>query len=140
MYEGIWRVIDSLIYQIVMTLITIYTLFFDDFWVLALPVEADDYCFGIVCVIFIILSIDIFINFCIHKDYRFTFFFWLDVVSTLSLVADIGWLTASANTSDGGANAINATQLVKTTWAGRFTWLIRIIWIIWLIRILKLYK
>lgn len=109
LYDNVWKIIDSLIYQVVMTLITIYTLFFDDFWVLALPVEADDYCFGIVCAIFLILSLDILINFVIHKDYRCTFFFWLDIVSTFSLIADIGWLTTSINNSTGGASAINAT-------------------------------
>ena len=71
----------------------------------------------------------------------------LDIVSTLSLVFDIGWFTdAYFNSGDSGntGQAANAAQLAKAgrasrvgTKAGR---IVRIVRLIRLIRVVKLYK
>ena len=73
---------------------------------------------------------------CIAKDgYFLSFFFWLDLVSTFSMVTDIGWVM------QGGKNSgSNVTSLAKTTRASRVTRVIRIVRLIRLIRIVKLYK
>ena len=69
-----------------------------------------------------------------------TFFFWLDLIATLSMFPDIGWLwdlvTGQGSTPQSG----NAAQLAKTSRAGRVTRIIRVIRLIRLIRIVKLYK
>jgi hypothetical protein len=69
-----------------------------------------------------------------------TFFFWLDLVSTLSMLPDIGWFWDLVTGEGTNINATNATQLAKTSRAGRVTRIIRVIRLIRLIRIVKLYK
>ena len=83
-------------------------------------------------------------------DYFNSFFFWLDLISTLSLVTDIGpimdFLTGSGEENEdvGSSNAEDAVALARAsrgarigTRAGRMT---RVIRLIRLIRVVKLYK
>jgi len=80
------------------------------------------------------------------EGYFLGFYFWLDLVATVSLITDIGWIwdeiigTEEVNAS----NAQQASQLARAgrgarvgTRAGRIA---RIIRLIRLIRIVKLYK
>lgn len=78
-----------------------------------------------------------------QKDYFLSFYFWLDLVATVSLLTDIGWIY---NKLVGGgdistSNASSASSLARAgrgarigTRAGRIVRLVR------LIRIVKLYK
>ena len=75
----------------------------------------------------------------IVKDgYFLSFFFWLDVVSTITMIPDIGWIWSLI--ISGKNSATKTAQLAKTTRASRVTRVIRIIRLIRLIRIVKLYK
>lgn len=75
--------------------------------------------------------------------YLFSFYFWLDLVATLSLIPDIGWiwnpLTNSDDSSDvGSADEVRAGRAARAgTRAGR---VVRIVRLIRLVRIVKLYK
>lgn len=88
-----------------------------------------------------------------YDDYLFSFFFWLDLVSSLSLVTDIepimSWLFGSSYddekdpTTEGGPDA-GSTSLARAsrgarigTKAGRIS---RVVRLIRLIRIIKLFK
>ena len=86
---------------------------------------------------------------CIAKeDYFLGFYFWLDLISTLSLITDIGWvMNAMMGTSDSGGDASNAQSATKLARAGRGARIgtkagrvARVIRLIRLIRIVKLYK
>lgn len=68
----------------------------------------------------------------------FSFFFYLDFVSTLSMIPDCGWIwdLIVGDSSTGSS----ATDLAKTSRASKVTRVIRIIRLIRLIRIVKLYK
>ena len=68
-----------------------------------------------------------------------SFFFWLDVVSTISMIPDIGFLW-NLMIGEGSSKANGATSVAKTSRAGRITRVIRVIRLIRLIRIVKLYK
>lgn len=74
------------------------------------------------------------------ENYFLSFFFWLDIVSTLSMIPDIGWLWDLIIGEKGQVKAGNAAKLAKTSRAGRITRIIRVIRLIRLIRIGKLYK
>ncbi len=67
-----------------------------------------------------------------------SFFFWLDILSTISLIFDIGWI------SDGlfeAGDAGNASQIARAGRASRIgTRAGRIVRIVRLIRLVKLYK
>lgn len=75
-----------------MTLITIYALFFDDIRVIVFEKKVDDYFYG--CTLFgmIAFTIEIVLASLVAEDYWFSFFFWLDVVSTVSMIPDCGWI------------------------------------------------
>lgn len=74
------------------------------------------------------------------QDYFLTFFFWLDVVSTISMIPDIGFIWNAMIGEGGARSAKSATSVAKTSRAGRITRVIRVIRLIRLIRIVKLYK
>jgi hypothetical protein len=123
-----------------MSTITIYTLFFDDIRSIALHVDDDEICYGITCFCFAAFIIEIFLASISKEDYFLTFFFWLDVVSTLSMIPDIGWIWDAMIGTGDSSSAGNAASLAKTSRAGRVTRVIRVIRLIRLIRIVKLYK
>lgn len=121
-----------------MTLITVYSLFFDDIRALSLTPDKDNICYGITAGCMFCFILEIILAAIAKEDYFLTFFFWLDVVSTLSMIPDIGWIWKAM--TGGNQGAANAGQLAKTSRASRVTRVIRIIRLIRLIRIVKLYK
>lgn len=76
-----------------MTLITIYALFFDDIRMMAFPKSMDDLFFGITLACMIMFGTEIILASIGKGDqYTCTFIFWLDVVSTVSMIPDCGWI------------------------------------------------
>lgn len=135
---------DSTAVTVFMTLVTIYALYFDDFRILFFPKSADDVFFGITLIGMICFALEIILASFSKDDYIFSFFFYLDLVSTLSMIPDCGWIweaiiDSGGNSADQGS-ADNATSLAKTSRASKVTRVIRIIRLIRLIRIVKLYK
>jgi hypothetical protein len=88
--------------------------------------------------------LEIMISLMANKDkYRFSFFFWLDVISTCSLFFDISWVWDPVSEAD-DVDATSLTQLTRAgrgaragTKAGR---IVRIVRIIRLVRVGKLLK
>lgn len=81
--------VDSNPIQVLMTLVTIYALLGDDLKLLTTTIEADIYftwCTSIALVLFMLELILASIG---KEGYLNSFFYWLDLVSTLSLVTDI---------------------------------------------------
>ena len=96
-------------------LITIYALLADDIRVSVFGKWADTYFYIGTIFCFIIFTVEFLLSSYAKKDYMFSFFFYLDFVSTLSLLFDIGWITDlvfDTNSSDGTSNQ-NAEQLAK---------------------------
>ena len=139
------KIIDHWSFTTWMTILTIYALFGDDLRLLAFAKSADETFYGIsvVCLFFFLAEV-IAASFA-KENYWLGFFFWLDVVATVSLIPDIGWIwDPIVGENSGGTDAAQASQLARAgrasragTRAGR---IIRIIRIIRLIRIVKLYK
>lgn len=126
-----------------MTVVTIYALFFDDIRLIAFAKSKDDISYGFTLGSMIMFFCEIIMNTYALPKYFNSFFFWLDLVSTLSMIPDCGWIWNAMidNTSgDGGGGGDSAADLAKNSRAGRITRVIRIIRLIRLIRIVKLYK
>ena len=87
----------------IMSTITIYTLFFDDIRSISLSVYDDDICYGITCFCMAAFIIEIFLASISKENYFMTFFFWLDVISTLSMIPDIGWIWDAMIGTGGGS-------------------------------------
>ena len=129
-----------------MTLITIYALIASDIKVIAFDVDADPVFIVITCISMAMFLIELILS-SIGKDgYWLSFFFWLDLIATFSLITDIDPLVEAISGDSGGegTNAGDTATLARAsrgarigTRAGRMT---RVIRLIRLIRIVKLYK
>ena len=87
-----------------MTIITIYSLFGDDVRQLAFSKDADDTFNALTSFSFAMFSIEIILASICKDEYFLGFYFWLDLVSTASLITDIGWIMNQAYGSDGSAS------------------------------------
>lgn len=132
------KFLDHYVVVALMTIITVYALFFDDLRVLTFPKEADPIFYGITLFGMICFTIEIILAAYAKEEYLLSFFFWLDIISTLSMVPDIGWVRDYLFGS--GEASADATDLAKTSRAGRVTRVVRVIRIVRLVRIVKLYK
>ena len=131
--------ICSIIFQIVITLFTIISLFIEDIRVILIPKEYDTIV-DMVNVGFIVLfSTEIFMSLTI-SGYFCSFFFFLDILSTFSIVLDISLITDllyNTNGSDGFQLNILITQSKASRAAARA---VRVMKIFRLTRVVKLYK
>jgi hypothetical protein len=130
------KCLDHNVTVIGMTLITFYALFFDDIRMIGFEKSQDDGFFAITLIGMLAFSVEILLAAFCMEDYYLSFFFWLDLVSTVSMIPDCGWIWDPLT----GGGSTDATDLAKTSRAGRVTRVIRVIRLIRLIRIVKLYK
>lgn len=93
----ILRFVESKPVTIVMTIATIYALFGDDARASSAPVSADYTFYDMSFVVMCLYTIELFLN-CISKpNYIWGFYFWLDFISTASLLVDVGWCVIRLN-------------------------------------------
>jgi hypothetical protein len=100
--------LDSVGMSIIMTIITIYALFGDDIRVLSTDKNGDPVYWVLNIVALVAFSIEVIIASIARKDYFNGFFFWLDVISTLSLLLDIGWVVEPLFNSSDSSGASSA--------------------------------
>lgn len=137
--------LDSMGFTIFISIITIYALFGDDTRVIFFTKAEDWYFYTGTIVCLAIFTLELLLSCYAKPDYLFSFFFYLDLVSTASLLFDIGWVSDVVfDSSSTGTTTQNAAQLAKAARASRIgtraARVIRIIRLIRLIRIVKLYK
>jgi len=66
----------------------------------------------------VLFTAEIIIACYVKRGYFGSFFFWLDVLATLSMFFDIGWLMDAINSlfsTGNGKKANNATSVAKTS-------------------------
>lgn len=127
---------DNFRFAILTTVLTVYALFGDDFRLSATPKVTDIIfdCFTLICILIFVFEV---LAFSIGKeDYFLGFFFWLDVLSTLTLVFDLTWLSNRIFCADAeGGSALKTSRAGRAgARAGRTVRIIR------LMRLVKLYK
>lgn len=134
--------LDSWQWGIFMAIITIYTLFFDDIWVILFPEAWDPFFYFLTCVFMALFTLEIVLACYVQPGYIFSFFFWLDLLATLSMLFDIGWLMEGINSifTSGNSAGNQAAKVASTSWAARVTRIVRLVRLIRLVRIVKLYK
>lgn len=131
------KILDHMAVSLFMTVITIYTLFFDDIRIILIPKVADDYFYGITSFCMLCFIVEIVLASYSKDGYVFSFFFWLDVLSTASMIFDIGWILQNLTSA---GQATSASSVAKTSRAARVTRIVRLVRLIRLVRIVKLYK
>ena len=80
-----------------MTLITVYALFGDDIRAVAFKKNADNTFYSLTSVCMFFFTLEIILASIVKPDYFLGFYFWLDIIATVSLVFDIGWIWDGLN-------------------------------------------
>jgi len=83
------EIIDGKVVAIIMGIVTVWVLFGDDLRLLLTTKSSDTAFFATFFLCLILFLIEIVANSVFLPEYKFSFFFWLDVVATISLVPDI---------------------------------------------------
>jgi hypothetical protein len=84
--------IDSNTVTIFMTVVTIYALFGDDVRMLAFSKDADTTFFAVSTFALVCFALELGLSCWAKPGYTFSFYFWLDLIATISLIPDIGFL------------------------------------------------
>lgn len=127
------------------TIITVFVLFAEDLRQLTAGPNTEYIYYIAISVCFGIFVIEILLTSFASPNYLWGFYFWLDIISTLTLLLDIAWISnvmfdgsSSAQTTLNSVTLARAARASKIgSRAGR---IVRILRLIRLIRIVKLYK
>lgn len=77
---------------ILMFLVTVFALVGDDIRLWLTEKPADPYFFTGLLISFALFTIEILINSISEDEFKYSFFFWLDIIATISIIPDIPWL------------------------------------------------
>lgn len=129
-----------------MSLVTVYALVGDDLRLWLTTKEYDIY-FTIGFVIALVLfTLEILVNSMVVEGFKYSFFFWLDIIASLSLIPDIPWIMhllailVTATPSNESKDVILGEIVTASAAGNRAQRLIKSVRLIRLIRIIKLYK
>lgn len=96
--------LDSKFVTILMSLVTVFALvgvsvfalvdccLQDDIRLIATDKPADVYFFASLTISFVLFTVEILTTTLVIDDFKYSFFFYLDIIATLSLINDIPWL------------------------------------------------
>ena len=72
-----------------MAAVTIFALFGDDFRLWFTTKKADVWIDGALIVSLVAFTVEILVNSCVVDDFKYSFFFWLDIIATVSICVDV---------------------------------------------------
>lgn len=126
-----------------MTFLTLYALFGDDLKLTLTNATADEtfVYLAYICITFFFL--EMVLNSFAYDYYLWSFYFWIDLVSTLSIFTEIPDIMDQLSGQMGGAGGSSA-EMMKAGKAGRVgtkaSKIIRIVRLVRMVRVVKLYK
>jgi len=134
--------------QLLMTFITVFALFGDDLRLVLFFRAQDDYFFAFYCFSLFMFATELTLQAAVIEEYKWSFFFWLDVIATASLIPDIPWimdgitgLFAGGTSEESGGSEDEAAQVGRTSRAGtRAGRIVRLVRLVRLIRVVNLTK
>jgi hypothetical protein len=86
------EIVDGRIVTIAMGSVTVWALFGDDIRLVATSKDADEAFFITFLISFLLFLLELIANSLVLPGYKFSFFFWLDVIATVSLFPDVPML------------------------------------------------
>lgn len=131
---------------IVMMIVTIFALIGDDFRVWFFTNKADPYFYIGLIFSLVAFTTEILVNSCVIDEFKYSFFFWLDIVATCSIIIDIEWVMDYAKLVTGGSPSSERVDVKPGTFAAtnpttqKIAKIVKSLRLIRLIRIIKLYK
>jgi hypothetical protein len=141
------KVLGHWLYNSWIFLLTIYALFADDVRLAATSLPADPVFFSLSCVAMFFFALELVVASLVRDEYWMGFYFWLDLLATVSMISDIGWAweeilgTDQSSTSSGVTKSTQLARAARASRAGtRAGRIIRMVRIVRLIRLVKIYK
>lgn len=89
-----YKFLESCFFQIYISVITIYALYGEDLRVIFFPKLLDPLFNYVTIICMISFSLEIILASAAKPQYICGFFFWLDVISTVSMLLDITWVSS----------------------------------------------
>lgn len=138
--------LDSTPLLIIMSFFTLFALFASDIKAAWLRIEVDTAFNVIQCMLLGFFGIEFILNCIAKQEYFLSFFFWLDLISTVSIIQDIDYIMnpilgyGPTKTSQHKSTAAASKAISKVSSASRATRVLRVVRIVRLIRMVKLYK
>ena len=125
-------------YQILITVLTLYSLFSDDFRTAAFDARVDIYFDTVSLIVMGIFVVEIVLSCLVLDGYTLSFFFWLDVLSTATIIFDVNFITDDIFVNSGSGSVAQLASQSKASRAA--TRAVRIMKLFRVIRIIKVYK
>mmetsp|Transcript_26366 Transcript_26366/g.34655 ORF Transcript_26366/g.34655 Transcript_26366/m.34655 type:complete len:883 (-) Transcript_26366:260-2908(-) len=125
------KILENIKTQILLTFLLMFSLYLADFWQIGNVHEKyDDIMNSILVIILVIFALECFLLVISTERYFLRFFFWMDVIGTLSILLDLTWITGDIIMSSytGSTNVARAARMAKlAARAGRLVKLLRIL-------------
>ena len=144
--EGAWaewltRAMSSMGYQYVCIALTLLSLYLADLDAAVMPASADTAVSCILLVIFIAFSLELLLQCACKRNYLLSFFFFMDLIGTASLVFDISFIADSfLNSSTLSTSSTPSARVSHSASVVRLTRFARILRVVRLIRIVRLFR
>ena len=133
------KILKSWVWRVVVTLLIFYALFSDDLKLILFRPDASVYFDIMIFVSMMIFTLEIVISLFADKEYFLSFYFFLDIISTLTMLLDLSVVSKNFTGPYGSLN--NLFRSAKTAKigarAGRITRVIRVVGVLRLSKIFK---
>jgi hypothetical protein len=127
-----------------MAAVTLFALFGDDFRLWFTTMKADVYIDAALIFSLIAFTVEILVNSCVVDDFKYSFFFWLDIIATVSICVDVtlisNLIVSMFGVDPETKDAIVGDRASQESGSNKIEKLIKALRLIRLIRIIKLYK
>lgn len=138
--NALGKQLDSRAFTVIITIFTIYALFGDDIRLAFFTYSEDTVFFSLASVSLGLFLLEFVLSLIGRKNYLWSYYFWLDLISIISMLPDIGWIwqlilgiNSNTSTTKKIQNAAKASRI-----GARTSRVIRIVRLIRLVRIVKL--
>ena len=139
---AVWvcAVLSDLRYQYASMALTLLCLYLHDLCYAAFPSSADDAVSGILLFTFIFFSLELLLQCVCRRNYAGSFFFFMDLIGTVSLIFDISfivnqfWSTNPTTSSTASSHVTQSASVIRLT---RFARVLRVIRLVRIVRLLR---
>ena len=110
--KNVEKILSNTYWNIFLILMTIYVLFIDDIRTITIDPTYDLEIDISLLICTGVFTIEIFFNLLIYQDYRWKFFFWIDFISTMSIMLDTQLFS---NLLLNGTGVANSAQIARAS-------------------------
>lgn len=126
---------------VILVIFTLFSLTGDDVRLLTMNKQADPAVDACLLTVMGTFTLEIGLGFWLRPEYRWSMYFWLDILSTLSLVPDVGWFRESAFGQGIQTGVMPAQNAFRASRAGsRTTKIVRFLRLFRILRLVRLYR